>query len=79
MNAVPLIRMSGLSPPLQPALQLRRGAGSGGGVVNGRGVLALHPASIAIRLEKLHKGLHGDFNHVFTARTLEEEQRTGGL
>lgn len=73
-SAVPLISVSGPPPSLQPALQLRRGTRRGGGVVDRRGVFALHPVSVAVRLEELYEGFHGDFNHVFTTGALEETQ-----
>lgn len=45
-------------------------------VVDGQRVFALHPVSVAVRLEELHEGFHGDLNHVFAAGALEEEQDT---
>jgi len=59
---------------LQPGLQLGRGPGRGGRVVEQRRILPQHPGGVAVGLEALHKGLHGDLHHVLAAGALQRRQ-----
>ena len=66
----PFGRRFGLAASMEPRLQLRRGAGCGQRVVQNAGVFALCPGLVTVRLETLHKRVHGDLHHVLTACTL---------